>query len=79
MSADFVFSGDPCPACCRPLRLVGGGQRIERGRSVRVDEYRCEKGHAFHATVERTAGGAAVYRGLRTGSGVEEGARVHFG
>ena len=75
MSGDFVFAGAPCPACCRPLRVVGGGQRLLGPRIVRVDVYRCEQGHAYHARVTRP--GAFVQTlGLYEGDGVA-GEAIH--
>lgn len=70
MSHDFVFAGDPCPQCCRPLRIVGGCQAWMGPRLVRVDFYRCEKGHEYHARVTRP--GALVQTlGLYEGKGVK--------
>lgn len=74
----FPFAGDPCPICCRPLRPVAGGQRVENGQALAVHEYRCERGHAFHAKARRRAFDAVLHSGLYEGNGIEEGARVHF-
>jgi hypothetical protein len=74
-----AFQGDPCPTCCRPLRAVAGGQRPNTkapGQSERVDEYRCELGHVFHARVERHD--PPLTFGLYPGSGHEGGTRVHY-
>lgn len=76
----FAFAGAPCPDCQRPLRPVGGGTTVVGSHPIRrhrVDEYRCEQGHAFWVTVERTESGATLTSALHRETARSK-THVHF-